>query len=479
MLFIMEVNRTKMIYKILPSFVYQIEMGYKHHKDLKDNKKMLGVWGLGYIGYSSIAYFAKEGIRCLGTDIDETKVESVNLGKTQLPNVDQWLGFDTAPLAKAGMMQATTNWKELISNDVNTHLVCVPTEKHDKPFDDALIDVTNKLTRFKSIETDYPPLIIVESTLTPDRVDNLVFPMFEEEGFDVGSDILIGVAPRRDWFVSPDKTLRTLPRVVGGSTPQTTDLMSSVLGTVCDNVLRATNHKHAAIVKSVENAYRCVGIQLANELSLAYPDINVTEVMKLASTKWNIEAYHPSIGIGGYCIPLAPKYLKEGAESPEKLNIFESTIKSFERQPSLVAESLIEKNFQKIGVLGIAYKGDLKVHVLSPSIEIVKKIKKHGIQVKVHDPYYSEEEIEDILGVDTFSYPEEMSEFEALVIGADHALYKGTPTTEILENLESCKLIIDNMGVWNNIPFEEKGIEYHEAGDRYWLGGNTSGRNHG
>ena len=67
-------------------------------------------------------------------------------------------------------------------------------------------------------------LVIIESTLTPNTAEDIIIPALEGKGLKVGKDILLGVAPRRDWFISPEKSLKTLPRVVGGTTPETTAL---------------------------------------------------------------------------------------------------------------------------------------------------------------------------------------------------------------------------------------------------------------
>jgi len=271
-------------------------------EELKIGKKRVGVWGLGYIGFSSIAHFAKEGVLCIGTDILSHRVEAVNQGKATTPNLNFWLGFDTAQLARDGIKKATTDWKELIKEDIAVHLITIPTEMDGKPYHDILIDVINKLSEYKNIKTEQPPLVIVESTLTPTVTDNIVIPTFEKNGLKVGKDILLGIAPRRDWFTSPDKGLKHLPRVVGGTNKETTKLMSEVLSIICDKVIEAQDHKHAAIVKSIENAFRQLDITFANQLSLAYPDMNITEVLKMVGTKWNVETYHPSFGTGGYCL---------------------------------------------------------------------------------------------------------------------------------------------------------------------------------
>ena len=314
-------------------------------KQLKEGKKKIGIWGLGYIGYSSMAYFAKAGIKCIGTDVIQKRVDDINTaGKCVIPNMDYWLAFDVAPLVKSRLMYATTDWNELMNRDIAVHLIAVPTEKEGKPYDDILMDVLDKMARFRNVGYKEPPLVIIESTLTPNRVEKMVLPFLEKKGIKVGKggDILLGVAPRRDWFVSPDKTLRTLPRVIGGTDKHTTDMMAEVLGIISDTVLKATDHNHACIVKSIENAYRQLDITFANQLTLAYPHLNMVEILKLVGTKWNVQTYHPSFGTGGYCIPLAPQYVLEGARNPEALTLLKTSLETDFSQPKKVVEEFQE-----------------------------------------------------------------------------------------------------------------------------------------
>jgi nucleotide sugar dehydrogenase len=437
-------------------------------QELLNGDKVLGIWGLGYIGFSSMAYFAKAGVRCLGTDIFESRVSDVNKGVAEIPNLNYWLAFDTQQLAKSGLMRATTDWTKLIDKDVIVHLITVPTERHGKPHFEILKDVAIKLCEYKNIKMDKPPLVIIESTMTINAVDALVIPIFEKHGLRIGKDILLGVAPRRDWFVSPDKTLETLPRVVGGTTPETTDLMYDVASIVTKSVHKAKDHRHSAIVKSVENAYRQVEITLANQLSLAYPDLDMVQILKLVGTKWNVGTYHPSFGCGGYCIPLAPQYVIEGAAHPEFLTLFHESLKTDFSQADRIVDAIASKNIKNVGVLGIAYAPDIKVHVLSPALQIVKGLKSRGINVKVHDPYYSNEEVHHLLEVETFNFPEGLNEFDAVLLVTGHMSYKFAGHSNITQNLKNCRLFMDNLGTFENIRFPDN-VEYHQAGDAGWL----------
>ena len=434
---------------------------------LKEGVGRVGIWGLGYIGYSSMAHFARAGVRCIGMDVVPEKVKAVNEGHSPIPNMEFWLGFDTAPLARAGLMRATGDHKELLEPDVRVQLVCIPTERGGEPFYDYLRDVIQKLSAHKGVRTAAPPLVIIESTLSPNATDEHVIPLFEAAGLRVGKDVLLAVAPRRDWFITADKNLKELPRVAGGTTPETTEAAIRVLRVVCDVLHAAPDHKHAALVKSIENAYRQVEITLANELSLAYPDLDMREILRLVGTKWNIGTYHPSFGTGGYCIPLAPKYVLMGTEHPERLSIIHAAIQADREQPNRVAAALVRRGVRKVGILGLSYKGDLKVDILSPTLALTEALRKEGIEVKVHDPYYAAEEVKRIAGVETFDFPQGLREFDAVCIVADHMRYKSEPSGSLRESLKGCRLLLDNVAIWRDRDLGS--VEYRYAGAAGWL----------
>ena len=436
-------------------------------EQLLQGEKSVGVWGTGYIGYSTMANFAFNGVKCLGTDVIQEKVDIINKGLIPIENFEKWLGFDVKPLAESGLLKATSDWKALLKPEIALHMIAIPTEKDGKPYDAILEDVIRKIATLKP--GSQPILVIIESTLTPGRTDKVVIPILEKAGLRVGKDILLGVAPRRDWFISPEKSLKNLPRIIGGTTQETTKAMKDALSIICDSLIPAPDHKHAEMIKSIENAYRHAEITLANQLSLAYPEIDMETVLRLVGTKWNIGTYKPSMGCGGYCIPLASQYVLLGAKNPEQLTILKSAIETDSRQPFAVAESIARKGCRKVGILGLSYKGDIKVDILSPTIKIVQGLKEKGVSVKVHDPLYTEQEIKKITGCETFRFPDGLQEFDAVLLVADHQVYRFTPNSVVLGNLKKCKIVLDNTGVWRDINFSKAHVEYHVAGDKGWL----------
>lgn len=428
----------------------------------------IGVWGTGFIGFSTMAYFANEGVACVGYDIDAEVVKKINAGRIPIDNLQYWLGFETEQLVEDGLMRGTTDHEELIATDTPVHFVSIPTEKDGSPWVEPLRDVVEKLAGFTDVEQDVPTLVIIESTLTPGMTDDIVVPTIEDTDLRLGSDIVIGVAPRRDWFISPDKTLPTLPRVYGGQDDAVGDYMEQILGIVCENLIRAKDYQHAELVKSIENAYRHVGISLANQLSRAYPDIDMREVLKLVGTKWNIPTYFPSIGTGGYCIPLSSQYVLSGTDNPDQLSILNETIQVDREQPRIVADVFAEGGFDTVAILGLAYKEDIKVDTLSPTYEILDRLQERGIECLVHDPYYDDQYIETETGAQAISFPEGLTDATAVLLATNHRQYTYTPDREILDSLDNCELILDNHRTWEPIPFDDT-VEYVYTGGENWL----------
>ena len=82
---------------------------------------------------------------------------------------------------------------------------------------------------------------------------------------------------------------------------------------------------------------------------------------------------------------------------------------------------------------------------------------------------YNDMEIRKHLDVDTFSFPQGLSEFDALLLVADHKEFTTAHVHEKLWSLKKCKLVLDNTGIWEDLELASKGVEYHVAGDENWL----------
>src|SRR5947209_4521957 len=276
----------------------------------------LGVWGCGHIGASAMYHFSRQGVRCIGYDIAGTRVQEIREGR--------FLSTDVVPTGRLREanpnVTATTDWRDMVTSNVAVHLVAVPTERGAEPSSAALEDVMPLMCEvIRTSELDgLVPAVIIESTIQPTWIDTVGLPKLLASGLRPGIDVLVGAAPRRDWLSGSEPNLENLPRIVGGSSDEATDLMVALYALVCREIVPARDAYHAAFTKVIENLIRFQGLALGNTLSLAFPQYDMTHVLSLASTKWNVPLFHPSMGIGGHCIPLAPRYIlaEGGLDNP-------------------------------------------------------------------------------------------------------------------------------------------------------------------
>ena len=221
--------------------------------------------------------------------------------------------------------------------------------------------------------------------------------------------------------------------------------------------------QHAAFTKVIENVMRYQGITFANSLSLAFPQFDMRHILRLASTKWNVPYYFPSLGVGGHCIPLAPQYvLEEGGRE----NAYLGEIRDALEFNDSYFESLYDRRLRgmlegkrSVGILGLAYTANAKMHKLSPAFSVLDLLRATP-RLRLHDPFYSGDEIYDLCSVPTMQFPDDIAECDALVLVTAHKQYVQTP---IEDYVSPGAAVVDNTGVWSNRRFAD-GVQYYEVG---------------
>ncbi|MHB8621401.1 MAG: UDP binding domain-containing protein, partial [Chloroflexota bacterium] len=418
----------------------------------------VGIWGCGHIGASGLFNLAVAGVRCRGYDISPARVRDI-LGGRFLSTAVTHPALAAAPpdTAMAPLrISASTDWKDMMGQDIGVHVICVPTDQGRDPSSAAVADVLEPICQVirESPPSDsrWPCLLIVESTIVPSWIDEVILPAVKKAGLRLGQDVHLGAAPRRDWFSGEDHSLRTLPRVVGGSSPEATALLAGFYSLVCNTIKPAKDAHHAALTKVVENALRYHGISFANALALGLPGYDTAHVLALASTKWNVPYYHPSLGIGGHCIPLAPEYLIAEAQagSHQGLELIQQTLDFnagyFERLYQTFLERRLE-GCRRIAVLGLAYTADARLEKLSPAYDVVRRLTREGREVHLHDSYYSAEEIRELAGVESLRFPEDLPGYDAVVLVTAHTPYL---QDDVERYLAPNAVVVDNFGSWRD-----------------------------
>ncbi len=392
---------------------------------LKAKDAHLGVLGLGYVGLPLAVGFAKAGFRVTGFDLDENKVNQLNRGESYIIDISD---AELAAVTSSGRLDATTDFGQL--ENIDSVNICVPTplgKTHDP-------DITYIQSAVKSIVASLHSgmLIVLESTTYPGTTEEVILPLLEENGFKVGEDFFLAFSPERVDPGNPTYNTINIPKVVGGVTPQCTEVASTLYGQVMETVVPVSSVRVAETVKLLENTFRSVNIGLVNEIALmcSAMDIDVWEVIDGAATKpFGFMPFYPGPGLGGHCIPIDPFYLswkaKQAGSEARFIELAGLVNASMPKHVvNLVTTGLNERrkavNGSRILIVGVAYKPGIDDMRESPALDILAMLADLGATTSWHDPHVPAlPEGIDSLKVETLT-AEVIAGYDAAVIVTPH-----------------------------------------------------------
>ncbi len=361
-----------------------------------DRSVTLGVVGLGYVGLPLAVEKAKAGFRVIGFDVQSKKVDMVNAGHNYIGDV---VNSDLEEIVNSGHLRATTDFASVASCDCVCIAVPTPLDEHQQP------DISYVRSSAESIMPFMHPdmLVVLESTTYPGTTEELLKPILEKSGLKCGEEFFLAFSPER---VDPGNLIyktRNTPKVVGGITPQCTDIAATMYEAVLEApVHRVSSPAIAEMEKILENTYRNVNIGLINELAMLCHrmNINIWEVIEAAKSKpYGFQAFYPGPGLGGHCIPLDPYYLSwKAREFGFHTSMIESSMMINDRMPeycvqramSALNEQKKALNGSKVLALGVAYKQDIADYRESPAIRVMHEFRKQGAEIDYYDPFVPE-----------------------------------------------------------------------------------------
>jgi UDP-N-acetyl-D-glucosamine dehydrogenase len=354
-----------------------------------------GVVGLGYVGLPLAVEMAKSGLRVIGFEKSADVVDSVLAGVSHIPDVS---GQDVADLRRRRLLDATLDMQRLSECDVVS--ICVPTPlgKTKDP------DMSFVVAATEAVADALRPgqLIVLESTTYPGTTRDLLLPAFEARGFKIGEDCFLCFSPERVDPGNPRWHTKNTPKIIGGVTPQCTQLGIGVYEIFIDTVVPVTSPEAAELTKLLENTFRMINIGLANEMAMICDKlgVDVWEVIEAAATKpFGFMKFTPGPGLGGHCIPLDPHYLAWKMRTLHyKTRMIELAGEINSEMPAFwvrkVQDALNEAGRPVRGaeilVLGVAYKKDIDDLRESPALEIMDQLYNKGAIVRYHDAHCPE-----------------------------------------------------------------------------------------
>ncbi len=362
---------------------------------IADGTAVCGVVGLGYVGLPLAVEMGNVDLKVIGLDVSKWVVNDLNAGKSHIKDISS---ADVGRLRKAGRFEATTEMSRLAECDVISICVPTPLSKTKDPEMSYVIAAT------ESVAATLRPgqLIVLESTTYPGTTRELMIPLLQARGLEVGSDIFLCFSPERVDPGNEKWQTRNTPKVIGGVTPQCSELGVALYGKFIETMVPVSSPEAAELTKLLENTFRMINIGLANEMAQICDrlGVDVWEVIDAAATKpFGYMKFTPGPGLGGHCIPLDPHYLAWKMRTlhyktrmigvADEINSEMPAFWVSKVQDALNDRAVALKG-AKVLVLGVAYKKDIDDMRESPALEIMDLMAQKGAVVSYHDPYCPE-----------------------------------------------------------------------------------------
>jgi UDP-N-acetyl-D-glucosamine dehydrogenase len=361
-----------------------------------EKKALIGVVGLGYVGLPLIAHYNEVGFSVLGLDIDQRKVDALMEGRSYIEYIPS---ERVQKMLDTGLFCATVD--SAMAHECDALLLCVPTPltAHREPDMKYVVGTAERI----GPHLRKGQIIALESTTYPGTTDEVLIPILEEKsGLKAGRDFFVVYSPEREDPNNKSYTTATIPKVVGGQTPEALEVGKALYGAICGQVVPVSDCATAEATKLVENIFRSVNIAMANELKMVFQrmGIDIWEVVEAASTKpFGYMPFFPGPGLGGHCIPIDPFYLTWKArefDMPTKFIELAGEINS--SMPYYVVNRVMEAlnddgkalKGSKVLLVGLAYKKDVDDLRESPTLKLIELLEERGAKTDYHDAHIPE-----------------------------------------------------------------------------------------
>lgn len=395
----------------------------------------ISIFGIGYVGCVSAACFAHAGHDVIGVDVNPTKVDIINSGKS--PIVEPQMNELIHDVVKAGKLRATTDSLEAVkASDIS--LVCVGTPS--KP--NGSLDLGHVARVCEEIGAalatkDTHHTVVIRSTMLPGSIESVAQPALEKTSRKkAGKDFGVCVNPEflregtsvKD-FYAPPFTL------IGADDEETANIVQGLYSNI-DAPVFTTTIKTAEMVKYVCNCFHALKVSFANEIGNVCKalELDSHEVMKVfcADTKLNLSPYYlkPGFAFGGSCLPKDLRAVSYKAKELDvEVPLLSAIITTNKLQVEKALDMVLSTGNKQVGVLGFSFKAGTDDLRESPMVTLIETLLGKGLDLVIYDrdvslarlfgsnKAYIEEEIPHIAKLMRGSIDEVLDAANTIVIG--------------------------------------------------------------
>ena len=412
--------------------------------------------GLGYVGLP-LAVELSEVFVTSGFDINVNRIDQLKSGKDLTNEVDN-------ERLKRSSINFTCNEDDIKNFDYYIVTVPTPVDSADTPNLEPL-KAASKIIG-ESIKNS--SIIIYESTVYPGCTEEVCVPIIvEHSGKEFNKDFFVGYSPERINPADKKNTIRTIKKIVSGSTVVALEKINQLYLKIID----AGTHKVSSIqvaeaAKVIENTQRDLNISLMNELSIIFNklDIDTLEVLEAAETKWNFLPFRPGL-VGGHCIGIDPYYLTYKARllnyhpevilSGRRINDSMTTYIFNEVCSKIIAEK--KSKALRVGYFGITFKENCPDIRNSKPLELLNKLKLINTDLFINDPWVNNDEAMEA-GIEITELSD-MCDLDMAIFAVGHKEYRDLNIGQIDDLFGKTKILFDIKAMYDKQLCKNRGMQ--------------------
>jgi GDP-mannose 6-dehydrogenase len=351
----------------------------------------VSVFGLGYVGCVSAACLAQDGHEVIGVDVNPSKVQIVQSGRS--PIIEPDLDNLVRQVVQSGRLKVSHESQGAVGeSDVSLICVGTPSNGNGSLKLDYVKNVCREIGAALSRKQRYH-VVVVRSTVLPGTVHNQLVPLLEQySGKRAGTDFGVCMNPE---FLRESSAIKDYYQpsyiVIGELDQRSGDSVEQLYAAVKVPVIR-TAIQTAEMLKYANNAFHALKVAFANEIGnlCKHHQINGQDLMEIfcQDRQLNISASYlrPGFAFGGSCLPKDVRALIYRAKEHDITSpLLSAVLTSNETHLKRGIEMVERTGRKKVGILGLSFKSGTDDVRESPVVPLVETLVGRGYQVRIYD----------------------------------------------------------------------------------------------
>ena len=342
---------------------------------LSQNKLKITVVGAGYVGMSLACLLAQ---KCYVTVLDnnKNKIDLINSKKSTVSDkeIESFLKDNRISIKGTLDKKEAYTFSDFI-------IIATPTNFNIKTKTFDLSNVESVISNALAINAE--ATIIIKSTIPIGYTNELRKKfktkkiIFSPEFLREGRALLDNLNPSRIVLGSKSKSAKKFANLLADC------------ATKKDIPVLFLKPNEAESIKLFSNTYLALRVAFFNELDSYALENNLDSqsIIDAVCLDSRIGNYYnnPSFGYGGYCLPKDTKQLLSAFKNIPQ-SIIQAIVKSNSVRKQFIAEKILEKNCNKVGIYRLIMKEGSDNMRSSAILDIIKILIDKGIEIIIYEP---------------------------------------------------------------------------------------------